>query len=131
MSFTKITLPEIRDPRGNLVFAEERRHVPFAVKRVFAIYGVPPGSARGGHAHRAQEQLLVMLAGECTVVVDDGRNRTEERLETPTAALYVPAGLWLELRDFSGGAICLVLASGAYDEDDYIRDYSEFRAGRR
>ena len=129
MSFAKITLPELRDPRGNLVFAEERRHVPFAVKRVFAIYGVPRGGARGGHAHRAQQQLLLMLAGGCTVVVDDGRSRVEERLETPTAALHVPAGQWLELKDFSSGAICLVLASGPYDEADYIRDYSEFRAG--
>jgi dTDP-4-dehydrorhamnose 3,5-epimerase-like enzyme len=128
MSFAKITLPELRDPRGNLVFAEEQRHVPFAVKRMFAIYGVPPGVARGGHAHRAQQQLLLMLAGECTVVVDDGLCRVEERLETPTAALHVPAGLWLELKDFSSGAICLVLASGPYDEGDYIRDYSEFRA---
>lgn len=131
MSFAKITLPEMRDPRGNLVFAEEQRHVPFAVKRVFAIYGVPPGSARGGHAHHAQEQLLFMLAGECTVIIDDGRSRAEERLATPTAALHVPAGLWLELKDFSRGAICLVLASGLYDEADYIRDYSEFRSAKR
>jgi dTDP-4-dehydrorhamnose 3,5-epimerase-like enzyme len=122
----RIALPEIKDPRGALMFAEQGRHIPFPVKRVFALYGIPEGSARGGHAHRAQEQFVVMLAGSCTVVVDDGEARVAESLSSPTEGLYVPAGLWLDLTAFSRDAVCLVLASGLYDEADYIRDRAEF-----
>ena len=128
MTARRITLPEVTDLRGSLTFAEQDHHIPFAVKRIFAIYGMPAGSVRGGHAHRAQQQFLMMLAGQCTIVVDDGRSRVEETLRHPVEALYVPAGLWIELKDFSAGAICVVLASGLYDEADYVRDYREFLA---
>jgi hypothetical protein len=108
------------------MFAEEDRQVPFAVKRIFAIYDVPVGVGRGGHAHRAQEQFLMMLVGGCTAVIDDGESRVKEPVDTPTEGLYLPAGLWLELEDFTPGAVCVVLASGPYEEADYIRDYAEF-----
>jgi dTDP-4-dehydrorhamnose 3,5-epimerase-like enzyme len=130
MEVTKIVLPEVRDSRGALMFAEQGRHIPFSVKRIFAIYDVPAGVQRGGHAHRAQEQFLMMLAGACKVVIDDGTSRVEESLVRPSEAIYVPAGLWLELRDFTAGAICVVLSSGPYDEADYVRDYREYLAGR-
>ena len=126
----KIVLPEVLDPRGTLMFAEQGRHIPFAVKRIFAIYDVPLGIGRGGHAHRVQEQFLIMMAGACTVVVDDGACRREESLAHPTEALYVPPGVWLELKDFSPGAVCVVLSSGPYDEADYVRDYGEYRTNR-
>ncbi len=126
----RVALPRFEDARGSLMFAEESRQIPFPVKRLFAIYDVPEGSTRGGHAHRAQEQFLVMLAGGCTVIVDDGERRTEERLQRAVEGLYVPAGLWLELKDFSAGAVCVVLSSGLYDETDYIRNYRDFLACR-
>lgn len=128
MQATKIALPEVRDSRGALMFAEQARHIPFEVKRIFAIYDIPCGTERGGHAHRAQEQFLMMLAGTCKVVIDDGTSRIEESLTRPSEAIYIPAGLWLELRDFSAGAICVVLSSGPYDEADYVRDYREYLA---
>lgn len=112
------------------MFAEERQHIPFAVKRMFAIYDVPKGATRGAHAHRRQEQFIVMFAGGCTIVVDNGVHKKEVSLDGPAEGLYVPAGLWLELKNFSDGAVCVVLASGPYDEADYIRTYQEFLAAR-
>jgi dTDP-4-dehydrorhamnose 3,5-epimerase-like enzyme len=123
----RISFPEIVDPRGRLMFAEEGPHIPFPVKRLFAIYDVPKGVARGGHAHRVQQQLLMMYGGECEIVVDDGHERSIERLSRPTEGLYVPAGLWIELRGFTSGAVCVVLSSDVYDETDYIRDYDAFQ----
>jgi hypothetical protein len=124
----RIALPEVVDDRGHLMFAEEPRHIPFLVKRIFAIYDVPPNVARGGHAHRVQEQFLVMMNGGCLVVVDDGVHRSEHALKQRTEGLYVPAGVWLVLSSFDAAAVCLVLSSGRYEEADYIRDYEEFRA---
>src|SRR5262249_15451610 len=120
-------LPEFTDDRGRLMFAEEARHIPFPVKRIFAIYGTPPGKARGDHAHRVQHQFVIMLAGGCTLIVCEEKGKYEERLESPVRGLYVPPLVWLELKDFSAGAVCLVLTSDRYDESDYIRDYAEFR----
>jgi hypothetical protein len=107
--------------------AEVARHVPFSIERVFSIYDVPVGVSRGGHAHRSQEQFLVMLAGACTIVAEDESGLAEERLKGPTEGLYVPACVWIELRDFAPGSVCLVLASGPFEERDYIRDYGEFK----
>jgi uncharacterized RmlC-like cupin family protein len=121
-----ITLPEIADERGRLMFGEEGRQIPFAIKRIFALCGVPQQARRGGHAHRRQEQFIIMLAGECRVVIRDGAGKREELLGAPTVGLYVPPVIWIELDAFSPGAVCLVLSSGLYDEADYIRDYAEF-----
>ena len=123
----RITLPEVLNDRGRLIFAEHGRHIPFAVKRIFAIYEVPTGASRGGHAHRVQQQLLIMLAGACTLLADDGTVRIEERMQDPTEGIYIPSRLWIELSDFTAGSVCLVLASDLFDEQDYIRDYGEFK----
>lgn len=120
-----IDLPERVDPRGSLFFAQDDS-IPFAVKRLFALYDLTPGISRGGHAHRAQHQLLMMPAGGVTVVVDDGRKRTAVRLDRPNRLLHVPPLLWLDLEDFTPGAVCMVLASDVYLEADYIRDRDEF-----
>jgi len=121
-----VALPERNDARGNLLFGQAPDHIPFAIGRFFALYDPAPGASRGGHAHRAQHQFLVMLAGAVTVTVDDGQNRTAIRLDRPTLALHVPPMLWLDLDDFTPGAVCMVLASDVYAESDYIRDRTEF-----
>jgi hypothetical protein len=123
----RINLAEVDDQRGRLVFAEETRHIPFGVKRIFAIYDVPAGQARGGHAHRAQHQLIIMMVGACVILIDDGSTAIEERLNSRSEGLYVPPGVWIELKDFAPGSVCLVLASGLFEEADYIRDYNEFK----
>jgi dTDP-4-dehydrorhamnose 3,5-epimerase-like enzyme len=121
-----IELPEFSDARGALTFAQEGEHVPFSVKRFFALYGLRAGAQRGGHAHRLQHQFLVMLAGAATVTLDDGQSRRQVRLDRPNLGLHVPPMLWLELGDFSEDAVCMVLASDLYFESDYIRDRAEF-----
>ena len=121
-----IELPERADARGVLIFAQQDDHIPFTVKRFFAIYGVTEGAGRGAHAHRAQHQFLVMLSGRALVTVDDGATRTPVMLERPNLALYAPPMLWLELDSFSANAVCMVLTSDVYSESDYIRDRAEF-----
>jgi dTDP-4-dehydrorhamnose 3,5-epimerase-like enzyme len=121
-----LDLPERVDARGALMFAQQGHHVPFPVQRLFAIYNVAEGSSRGGHAHRAQHQLLMMVAGKVTITIDDGVTSSRVLLDRPNLALYVPPMLWLELDDFSQDAVCVVLVSDVYSEADYIRDRDEF-----
>lgn len=125
--FRLVDLPLRRDPRGSLGFAQLNEHIPFAVKRVFYLYDLPAGTARAGHAHRAQHQFLVMLAGSCRASLDDGTSRAILKLDSPQTALYVPPMYWLDLDDFTAAAICLVLTSDLYDPADYVRDPAEFR----
>lgn len=121
-----IDLPSYGDARGGLTFIEEGRALPFAIKRVYYLYDVPPGQGRGAHAHRALEQLFIAIAGSFEITVDDGRERRTLLLESPQKGLYLPPMLWRDLGAFSAGAVCLVLASLPYAESDYIRDYERF-----
>jgi hypothetical protein len=121
-----IDLPQHLDLRGALTFAQEADQIPFPVKRFFALHDIPPGASRGGHAHREQHQFLIMMSGAAMVTVDDGAARDTVRLERPNQALYAPPMLWLELGDFTPGAICMILTSDTYRETDYVRDWQEF-----
>lgn len=121
-----IQLPRIQDPRGNLTFIEGSSHIPFTIMRVYYLYDVPGGAVRGGHAHKALEQLIIAVSGSFDVVLDDGRNRVRFHLNRSYTGLYVCPMIWRELENFSSGSVCMVLASNPYDEDDYFRDYSTF-----
>ncbi|MFZ5884575.1 MAG: WxcM-like domain-containing protein [Chloroflexota bacterium] len=121
-----IRLPRVVDLRGSLSFGEYDKHLPFAPKRYFVIFGVPSMEVRGEHAHRAQHQYLVCLQGSCAVVLDDGRKREEVRLNQPDLGLHIPPMIWATQYKFTQDAILLVLASDVYDADDYIRSYDEY-----
>lgn len=121
-----ITLPKISDPRGNLTFVEENRHVPFEIKRVYYLYDVPGGERRGGHAHHELEQLIIAASGSFDIILDDGYVRHRFHLNRSYFGLYVPRMIWREMDNFSSASVCLVLASNYFDEADYIRDYAEF-----
>jgi len=121
-----IDLPRILDPRGNLTFIEHNRHVPFAFKRVFYLYDVPGGESRGGHTQKVQHQFLIAASGSFDVILDDGINKKTVTLNRSYYGLYLPPMIWRELDNFSSGSVCLVLTSGFYDADDYIRDYEEY-----
>ena len=121
-----INLPKIEDARGNLTFIEEESIIPFAIKRVYYLYDVPGGSERGGHAHIALNQLIIALAGSFDVDLDDGKTKKTFTLNRPYEGLYICPGIWRELKNFSSGSVCLVLASNLYSEDDYYRDYDQF-----
>ncbi len=121
-----IDLPKIVDPRGNLTVAEGVKDVPFEVKRVYWTYDVPSGESRGGHAHRCCEEFIVAVSGSFDVTLDDGRERRTFHLNHPYQGLYVGTGIWRTLDDFSSGAVCLVLASERFEEEDYIREYDDY-----
>ena len=104
------------------------RHLPFTPQRFFAIYDVPSKEVRGEHAHRGLHQFLVCLKGTCSIVVDDGSRRDEVVLDSPAIGLHIPPLVWGIQYQYSDDALLLVLASGVYQADDYIRDYDEFLA---
>ena len=105
---------------------EGEADLPFDVKRVYYLYDVPGGAERGGHGHKELHQLIVATSGCFDVVLSDGRNTKVIELNRPYYGLYVVPGIWRELINFSSGAICLVLASHKYDENDYIREFNDF-----
>ena len=114
------------DRKGNISVVENRKDIPFDVKRTYYLYDVPGGESRGGHAHKELSQLIIAASGSFTVTLDDGRVKRSFTLNRPYQGLYVVPGIWRTLDDFSSGAVCLVLASHGYDAADYIREYEEF-----
>ncbi|URM38947.1 sugar 3,4-ketoisomerase [Flavobacterium anhuiense] len=123
--FQIIPIPKIEERRGNLSVIENDT-IPFDIKRVYYLYDVPTGSERGGHAHKELQQFLVALSGSFEVVLNDGNEETIIALNKPYEGLLIKSGIWRELRNFSSGSICLVVASEMYIEEDYIRDFDEF-----
>ena len=121
-----IELPKITDPRGNLTVAEGLQHIPFDTKRAYWVYDVPGGESRGGHAHRQCRELLVAVSGAFHVTLDNGKEKETFLLNHPWQGLLIETGIWRTLEDFSSGAVCLVLASEPFEEEDYIYDYDEF-----
>lgn len=121
-----IELPKIIDPRGNLTVAESIKNIPFDIKRVYWVYDVPSGEHRGGHAHKQCKELLVAVSGSFTVTLDDGNEKHTYLLNHPYQGLFIDVNIWRTLDDFSSGAVCLVLASEMFEEEDYIRDYNDY-----
>ena len=126
-----LQLTRIYDPRGNLSVVEEFRDLPFEIKRVFWIYDVPGGENRGGHAHKSLYQFIVATNGSFSVNITDGVNKYSYFLNHPFIGVLLPPGFWGSQDDFSSGAVCMVVASDYYDEDDYIRNYDEFLKWRK
>ena len=121
-----INLPKIIDPRGNLTVAEQMHDIPFDVKRVYWVYDVPSGENRGGHAHKDCREFIIAVSGSFTVTLDDGKETKTFLLNHPYQGLLVETGIWRTLEDFSSSAVCLVLASDLFDDEDYIREYEDY-----
>ncbi|MGI6243188.1 MAG: sugar 3,4-ketoisomerase [Prevotella sp.] len=122
-----IDLPRILDPRGNLTVVEQLKEIPFEISRVYWVYDVPSGEHRGGHAHKHCREFIIAVSGSFTVTLDNTREKNSFLLNHPYQGLLVETGVWRTLEDFSSGAVCLVLAELPFDEEDYIRDYDEYR----
>lgn len=122
-----IELPKILDERGNLSFIEGIKHIPFSIKRTYLIYDVPGGEIRGGHAYFELNEFIVAIAGSFDVVLDDGIKKRTYSLNRSYYGLYVPKLIWRSLENFSTNSLCMILASEKYNEEDYLRDYDEFK----
>lgn len=120
-----IDIRRYSDTRGYLSVVEGGIDIPFEIKRIYYLYMVPE-VARGAHAHKALQQLLIATSGSVEVIMDDGKEKKSFMLDRPWKGLLIPAGLWRDLENFSGGAVLMCLASEKYDESDYIRNYEDF-----
>ncbi|MEQ8201766.1 MAG: FdtA/QdtA family cupin domain-containing protein [Syntrophomonadaceae bacterium] len=116
------------DERGSLVAIEERRDIPFPIRRIYYIFGTQPGVVRGLHAHRQLQQVMMCLHGSCQLQLDDGRDQTVVSMKRNDRGVLIDRMVWHQMYDFSPDCVLLVLADDYYDEDDYIRDYQEFKA---
>ncbi|MFN9114902.1 MAG: sugar 3,4-ketoisomerase [Bacteroidota bacterium] len=124
---TVISLPKITDVRGNLSFLQNSDQIPFDIKRVFWIYDVPGGEKRGGHAFKAQQELIIVISGSLDIVVVDPKGvQTKFCLNRSYNALYVPPMYWRHLENFSTNSVSVHLSNAEFSEEDYIRDFDQF-----
>jgi len=121
-----INLPKFEDIRGNLSFIEDEKHIPFKIERAYWIYDVPGGQIRGGHSFKVQQEFIVALSGSFDIVIDDGVNKQTFSLNRSYYGLYIPAGIWRQMENFSTNSLAMVLSSTKFSEKDYIREYVDF-----
>ncbi len=121
-----ISLPKMLDDRGNLSFFENKRQIPFEIKRVYWIYDVPGGEIRGGHAYKTLQEMIVALSGSFDVILNDGKEERKFSLNRSYYGLYIPKMIWRQLENFSTNSLALIAADQPYSEDEYIRDFDDF-----
>jgi dTDP-4-dehydrorhamnose 3,5-epimerase-like enzyme len=126
-----IKLPKIEDKRGNISFFENEKHIPFKIKRSYWIYDVPGGAKRGGHAYKELQEFVIAISGSFDIHLDDVNEKKIVTLNRSYYGLYIPNNIWRSLENFSTNAVCLVVASEHYSENDYIRGYKEFLKGNQ
>ena len=122
-----ISLPKILDPRGNLSFFENSNQIPFDIKRTYWIYDVPGGEIRGSHAFKKSHEFIIALSGSFDIVLNDGNKEEKYSLNRSYNGVYVPNLIWRRLENFSTNSLALIVSSISYDNNDYIRDFEEFK----
>lgn len=130
MNITIIEIPKIVNAKGNIGVVEKNT-IPFDVKRVYYLFDIPSTAKRGGHSHKEQQELLIALSGSFEVILKNGKDTQRITLNKPDKGLLIGKNVWRELENFSSGSVCLVLASGEYDEDDYIRSYKTYLSSNK
>lgn len=123
-----INLPKITDPRGNLSFMEGENHIPFKIQRSYWIYDVPGGETRGGHAYHNLQEFIIALSGSFDIILSNGENEQKFSLNRSYYGLYVPKMYWRSLTNFSTNSVALILSNQDYDEQDYIRNFEDFKS---
>lgn len=121
-----IQFPALGDERGQLYVMEEKRNIPFDIKRAYYLVGTLEGVSRGFHAHKELQQIAVCVSGKCKMLLDDGKQRCQVLLDEPNKAIRIDKMVWHEMHDFTSDCVLLVLANDYYDESDYIRSYEDF-----
>jgi dTDP-4-dehydrorhamnose 3,5-epimerase-like enzyme len=124
-----LDITKVHDTRGNLSVIQGEA-IPFEMKRVYYLYDIPSGGRRGGHSHKNQLEFLVALSGSFDVILNDGNEQKTVTLNKPNVGLLIPNAIWRELENFSSGSVCLVLASDVFEEEDYIRDFGEYKLSK-
>lgn len=114
------------DDRGSLISLEENKNIPFKIKRVYYIFDTKNGIRRGFHAHKNLKQVLVVVNGSCKIFLDDGKNKQNILLDSPSKGLLIEEIIWREIYNFSSDCVLLALVSDFYNEEDYIRNYQSF-----
>lgn len=123
----RIDLPKILDARGNLSFFEYPSQLPFEIARTYWIYDVPGGEVRGSHAFKEQQEFIIALSGSFDVIVNDGKKEEKFSLNRSYYGLYIPKMYWRRLENFSTNSLALIVSDKLFDENDYIRDFEDFK----
>ena len=121
-----IKLPKLSEPKGSLSFIENEKHIPFKIRRIYYLYENNSKMIRGEHAHKKLKQLVLPISGSFDITINDGHDIKKFHLNSKDSGLYLCPMIWRELSNFSSDAVCLVLASQLYDEEDYIHDFNNF-----
>lgn len=122
-----IEFSKIGSPALGYISVAQNSALPFVIKRVYWTYFTPDSVIRGHHAHHELEQIIFATSGRIEFQLEDTAGATEDFvLDSPNVGLYIPRRYWRTIK-FSHNAVLLCLASMEYSEDDYIRDYHEFK----
>lgn len=121
-----LNFPALGDDRGSLIAIEAEKNIPFAIQRVYYLFGTKAEVARGFHAHKELWQVAICISGKCLMLLDDGRQKESVWMDSPMKGIVLPPMLWHEMHHFSSDCVLLVLASDKYNESDYVRKYEDF-----
>lgn len=121
-----VRLETVESGDGALTVVEPSRISLFPIKRVYFIHSMSSDAQRGGHAHRELHQLIIAATGQFSLDLERFGESKNILMDRPTFGCYVPPWTWRDITSFSNDAVCLVLASEVYDENDYIREYEVF-----
>lgn len=122
-----IELPKIHNLKGNLSFFESLSQLPFEIKRTYWIYDVPGGEIRGSHAFKEQQEFIIALSGSFDVVLHDGFKEIKYSLNRSYYGLFIPKRYWRRLENFSTNALALIVSDKNFDENDYVRNFEDFK----
>lgn len=122
----EITFDIKGDERGSLVAIQGQIDIEFPIERIYYIYDTDAGLTRGYHAHKAQKQILVCLAGKCDIKFNNGKETKVIEFEQPNKGVYLTGVVWREIFNMSKNCVLLSIVNTKYDEDDYIRNYPQF-----
>ena len=126
-----LEFPKVLDERGNLSFFQNKDQIPFEIARTYWIYDVPGGETRVSHAYKSLQEAIIALSVSFYEVLNDGEKEVKFQLNRSYFGLYVPNMVWRRMENFSTNSLALVVADQVYSEEEYIRDFDEFKKAPR